>query len=79
MIKPIGATVLLRWADMPEDLTFEDYVSFGTYDEDEETDGQGISDLVVFAYLDDLQHLERCRTSNDFDWRLVEILQVHYE
>ena len=33
--RPIGATVTIRWKDQPEDLTFEEYLSFGQYDEDD--------------------------------------------
>ena len=79
-IKPIGATALLRWNDSPEHLTFEDYISFGQYDEDEETDGLGVDDLYIFAYVDDLETLKSYTSPNrDFDWTVVELIQVHYE
>lgn len=63
---------------MPEDLTFEEYISFGKYNADEENDGLGIDDFEIFAYVEDLTELERLRTAETFDWRLVDILEVHY-
>ena len=76
---PIGATALLRWKDSPEDLVFEDYISFGEYNEDEENDGLGVSDLIIFGYVDSLEELEGMKTTNpNFDWLLVEVLEVHY-
>ena len=32
----IGATVTIQWVDSPEENTFEEYISFGQYDEDNE-------------------------------------------
>ena len=76
---PVGATVTFRWKDMPEDLVFEEYVSFGEYDEDNENDGLGVDDLYVFAYVDSLEELETMRSSNpNFDWLLSEIIEVRY-
>ena len=76
---PVGATVTIRWKDMPEDLVFEEYVSFGEYDEDNENDGLGVDDLYVFAYVDSLEELETMRSSNpNFDWLLSEIIEVRY-
>jgi len=76
---PIGATVNIRWKDMPEELIFEEYVSFGNYDENEEKDNHGIHDFYVFAYVNSLEELETMRSSNpNFDWLLSEIVEVHY-
>lgn len=76
---PVGATVTIRWKDMPEDLVFEEYISFGEYDEDNENDGLGVSDLIIFGYVDSLEELESMKTTNpNFDWLLVEIIEVHY-
>jgi hypothetical protein len=76
---PVGATVNIRWKDSPEELRFEEYISFGEYNEDEENDGLGVSDLFIFGYVDSLEELETMKTTNpNFDWLLVEIIEVHY-
>ena len=76
---PVGATVNIRWKDNPEELRFEEYISFGEYNEDEENDGLGVSDLFIFCYVDSLEELETMKTTNpNFDWLLVEIIEVHY-
>ena len=78
-MNPIGATVSIRWKDMPEELIFEEYVSFGNYDGDEEKDTHGVQDFYVFAYVNSLEELETMRSSNpNFDWLLSEIIEVHY-
>jgi hypothetical protein len=78
-INPIGVTAVLRWFDMPEDLVFEEYISFGKYDPDEENDGLGVNDFEVFAYADSIEHLEQMKYTSEYDWRLVTIKEVHYE
>jgi hypothetical protein len=79
-MNPIGATVILRWKDSPEELIFEDYISFGKYDPDEENDGLGVNDFEVFAYVNSIEELQTYTTDNpSYDWLLVEIKEVHYE
>jgi len=76
---PIGATVTIRWLDTPEDLVFEEYISFGSYDEDNEDDGLGVSDLTIFYYVKDIEELESLKhTENNREWLLSEIIEVHY-
>ena len=78
--RPIGATCILRWKDSPEELTFEDYISFGEYNEDDEDDGLGVPDFTIFGYVDSLEILQETGFTNpDFDWVLVEIGALHYE
>ena len=76
---PIGATVTIRWLDTPEDLVFEEYISFGSYDEDNEDDGLGVSDLTIFYYVKDIEELENLKhTENNREWLLSEVIEVHY-
>lgn len=78
---PIGATVMIRWKDMPEELQFQEYISFGEYDEDSEQDGFGVDDFFIFSYVDSLEELQRMEGKLDnlnFDWLLTEIGEVHY-
>ena len=76
---PIGATVTIRWLDTPEDLVFEEYISFGSYDEDNEDDGLGVSDLTIFYYVKDIEELESLKhTENNREWLLSEVIEVHY-
>ena len=76
---PIGATVTIRWLDTPEDLVFEEYISFGSYDEDNEDDGLGVSDLTIFYYVKNIEELESLKhTENNREWLLSEVIEVHY-
>lgn len=80
--KPIGATVMIRWKDETNpDICFQEYVSFGEYNEDNETDTFGISDLLIMAYVDSLEELQRMEgipDNSSFDWLLTEIVEVHH-
>jgi len=38
----IGATGTIQWIDSPEEHTFEEYISYVQYNEDEENDGLGV-------------------------------------
>ena len=79
---PIGATVMIRWKDETNpSICFQEYVSFGEYNEDNETDTFGVSDLFIMAYVDSLEELQRMEGNPEnpsFDWLLTEIGEVHY-
>jgi len=75
----IGATVTIQWVDSPEENTFEEYISFGQYDEDNEDDGLGVPDLVIFYYVKDRQELEQLKyRENNREWIIREIIEEHY-
>ena len=75
----IGATVTIQWVDSPEETTFEEYISFGQYDEDNEDDGLGVPDLVIFYYVKDRQELEQLKyRENNREWIIREIIEEHY-
>jgi hypothetical protein len=75
----IGATVTMQWIDSPEEHTFEEYISYGQYDEDEENDGLGVSDLVIFYYVKDREELEQLKnTEANREWIVREIIEEHY-
>jgi hypothetical protein len=76
---PVGATVSVRWKDMPEELVFEEYVSFGNYDEEEEDDGLGMQDLHIFCYVEGVEELESMKYANpNYEWLVSEIVELHY-
>ena len=75
----IGATVTIQWIDSPEEQTFEEYISYGHYNEDEENDGLGVSDLVIFYYVKDKEELEQLKnTETNREWLVREIIEEHY-
>jgi len=75
----IGATVTMQWIDSPEEHTFEEYISYGQYNEDEENDGLGVSDLVIFYYVKDREELEQLKnTEANREWIVREIIEEHY-
>ena len=75
----IGATVTMQWIDSPEEHTFEEYISYGQYNEDEENDGLGVSDLVIFYYVKDREELEQLKNIEaNREWIVREIIEEHY-
>lgn len=52
-VNPIGATVFYKWKDFNDDET-QSYVSFGTYDEENNCDSYGNDDNYIFHYFDGL-------------------------
>ena len=75
----IGATVTMQWIDSPEEHTFEEYISYGQYNEDEENDGLGVSDLVIFYYVKDREELEQLKnTETNREWIVREVIEEYY-
>ena len=79
MTSAIGATVTTQWIDTPEDQVFEEYISYGEYNPDEEDDGFGISDFTIFYYVKNYEELEGLKypeTNREFIVR--EIIEEHH-
>jgi hypothetical protein len=69
--QPIGAQVSIKWLDQLEFEPIEGaYISFGEYDEDNETDSYGIPDECVLYYANGVDELKRLmdvdKTPSDF-------------
>lgn len=53
----VGAWIYMIWKDDPQLEVHKQYISFGEYDEETETDGFGVPDLNVFYYFDKLEDI----------------------
>ena len=77
-MKAVGATVNIKWKDTHE-KKFEEYLSFGEYDEDEESDGLGTPDAFVFFYADGVSDLDNyTQLKSKEDWFIEEVVEVIY-
>jgi hypothetical protein len=75
MTSAIGATVTIAWDDEPT-AVFEEYISYGEYNPDEENDGFGVHDSFIFYYVKDYEELEALRQSeNGRGWVIKEIIE----
>lgn len=75
--QPIGAQVSIKWLDQ---LDFEPiegaYISFGEYDEDEETDGFNVPDECVLYYANGVDELKRLM---DVDNTPADFVVIEYD
>jgi hypothetical protein len=74
--RAIGVTAVVRWKDMPEG--FSEYISLGTYLEDEEKDTFGIDDLTIFYYAEGLKEINKLMTDSTNDWIIEKVMEIHY-
>ena len=78
MSSVIGATITMAWDDEPN-AVFEEYVSYGEYNADEEDDGFGVSDFTIFYYVKNYEELEAlCQPENGRGWTMQEIIEEHH-
>lgn len=83
MTQPIGATCTIQWIesmDHSPDLSYERYLSFGEYDEEQNADEFGVPDDDIFFYCSGVDELEDLKVDCDLDFIVIDYkLEYEYE